>query len=250
MIAVTSQCAPIGLDELNSRAALMRRTDRKYPLHAADAEVALATLPSQTRILTIGSLNTFQYDSVYFDTTAYDSYLAAARGRTFRFKVRTRLYADTDLAFLEVKTLEGGKTVKRRIPHDPAELFHLPPETHSFIGECLRLGHYPDVEPTWLRPTLLTSYQRRTFLAHDGQTRLTVDEGLRWRTIGGRERVGRDLVIIETKSPGHSSSMDRYLWSLGHRPGRISKYATGLAALRPHLPANRWHRTLNTYFAN
>lgn len=44
------------------------------------------------------------------------------------------------------------------------------------------------------------------------------------------------------------AGVDRVLWSRGHRPVSISKDATGLAALRPDLPANRWQRTLRSHF--
>jgi hypothetical protein len=42
--------------------------------------------------------------------------------------------------------------------------------------------------------------------------------------------------------------MDRLLWSLGHRPDRISKYATGLAAMHAHLPQNKWRPVLKRHF--
>ena len=50
--------------------------------------------------------------------------------------------------------------------------------------------------------------------------------------------------IIETKAGTAPCEADRRLWHHGHRPQRISKYATGLALLHPELPSNRWHRTL------
>ena len=42
--------------------------------------------------------------------------------------------------------------------------------------------------------------------------------------------------------------VDRLLWQRGTRPARISKYATGLAALRPDLPDVPWRRTLRRHF--
>ena len=56
------------------------------------------------------------------------------------------------------------------------------------------------------------------------------------------------LAVIETKTVAAACGVDRLLWQRGHRPGRISKYATGLAALRPELPAAPWHRTLRRHF--
>jgi hypothetical protein len=58
------------------------------------------------------------------------------------------------------------------------------------------------------------------------------------------------VLVIETKSPpGAAGPLDRRLWSLGHRPVRISKYGTGLALLTPDLPGNRWHRVTSRHLA-
>jgi hypothetical protein len=43
---------------------------------------------------------------------------------------------------------------------------------------------------------------------------------------------------------------DRFLWSHGHRPVRLSKFATGMALLDPALSHNRWHRTLTSVRAD
>ena len=51
-------------------------------------------------------------------------------------------------------------------------------------------------------------------------------------------------MVLETKSGSTAGPLDRHLWANGIRPSRISKFATGMAALCPELPANRWHSTL------
>lgn len=55
-------------------------------------------------------------------------------------------------------------------------------------------------------------------------------------------------LVVESKSAGPATPVDRLLWRNGIRPARISKYCVGLAALDPALPANRWNRTLRRYF--
>ncbi|WBB51714.1 VTC domain-containing protein [Verrucosispora sp. WMMA2044] len=54
--------------------------------------------------------------------------------------------------------------------------------------------------------------------------------------------------VVETKTSAAASPADRLLWQGGLRPARISKYATGLAALRPELPDSPWRRTLRRHF--
>ena len=79
---------------------------------------------------------------------------------------------------------------------------------------------------------------------------LTIDVELEWELDTGERMRTPELVVIETKSAAQPSELDRLLWSKGHRPDRISKYATGLAALRPELPANRWNRVLRHHFTS
>ena len=108
-------------------------------------------------------------------------------------------------------------------------------------------GGIRGIRPQWLGPSLETSYLRTTLLAADGRARLTLDRELVWKENGHSLRAPR-LAIIETKAGSAPSSADRTLWYHGYRPQRISKYATGLAALHPELPANRWRRVLNRHF--
>lgn len=240
--------APITLEDLDDTAALMRRVDRKYILRAEDVDVVLDALPTGMRSLTIDGQQEFAYLNTYFDTHSWDSYLLAARGRPHRFKVRVRHYEATDRAFLEVKTREGGETVKRRIPHDPRSLMAVHADQHAFVTDCLSVGRIQGIRPAWLLPALQTSYRRTTLLTPDAGTRVTIDDQLHWYAAGVGALAGRDLFVVETKTPGAAGHVDRLLWSMGHRPRRISKYASGLAALRPELPSNRWHRTLRNHF--
>ena len=194
-----SDLAPVYLDELNATAELMSRVDRKYPLRERTAEAILDSLPTGTRVLDIEGRTEFSYTSIYFDTTARDSYLMAARGRPHRFKVRVRNYQDSGEAFLEVKTRRGGNTIKERIPHDPSALFEIAPEQYSFINDRLATGGIRGIQPQQLRPSLETSYLRATLLTADGRARLTLDRELVWTENGRSLRIPR-LAIIETKS--------------------------------------------------
>ena len=51
-------------------------------------------------------------------------------------------------------------------------------------------------------------------------------------------------MILETKCPRGPGELDLLLWELHLRPVTVSKYGTGLAALCPALPHNKWHRTI------
>ena len=241
----------IGLDEMNERAAMLTRVDRKYALDATQASAILSRLPEETRVLQIGGQVSQGYASTYYDTPDMDSYLLTALKRRRRFKVRTRSYLSSGASFLEVKTRGArGLTVKKRMAISPDE-------AGAPLAGDRRWWVMGKVEPTGfvhlvpaLEPVLAGSYERATLLLPNGEGRATVDTDLRWcslRTDGAR--VARpSLVIIETKSGATPSLVDHLLWADGVRPVKISKYGTVMAAMHD-LPANKWHRTLSRYFA-
>jgi len=241
----------IGLDELTARAALLTRVDRKYLLTTAEAEVVLAALAAlHPLVLDIEGTREFAYESVYFDTPDLLSYRLAAHDRRRRFKLRTRGYLDTDGAYLELKTRGARRvTVKDRIPVDPADRGRITPAGVGYVADAFDDLGIGASTVARLRPTITTRYRRTTMLLPETAARATIDTDLAWADRDGHELVRRDLVVIETKSaPGGAAGFDRVLWRLGHRPARISKFATGLAALHPELPANRWARVLRRHF--
>lgn len=234
----------ISLEEINAIAELQVRVDRKYIVSPAQADELIAELPPEIRILEIDERREFSYESVYFDTEDFALYLDTARRRRQRYKVRSRVYVDSGIAMLEVKTKGGrGTTVKQRIDYDLADADRLTPEAVAFVEQAVGRTDAAD----GLRPTLTTRYVRSTFVDPHSGARLTVDRNLTCTDWRG-ESVGLDHVVLESKSPGVASTFDRWLWSNGIRPLRLSKFCTGLAALHPDLPANKWHRTLRTYF--
>ncbi|WP_199424926.1 polyphosphate polymerase domain-containing protein [Actinotalea solisilvae] len=251
-----TELAPLGLDELTARAALLTRVDRKYVVPVDDAARLLDRLRGTARVLEIDGERTFGYASVYFDTAALDSYLLAARRRPLRWKVRTRTYLASDERWLEVKTRDRrGRTVKHRAPHD-ADPAHLTSDGTGFVDAVLGAAGVT-APPAPLRPTLVTRYQRSTLHLPDDDSRVTLDTELVCTltpdaVVGLHAGAGRrvalpDRVVVETKTAGHASAVDHLLWRAGHRPSRISKYATGLAALAPALPASRWRPVLRRH---
>lgn len=239
----------VGLEELNTEAALQTRVDRKYVVPEGLAQELLATFDADVRILEMDGSRCFAYDSVYFDTAQLDSYLLAAYGRRRRYKIRTRTYVDSAISFLEVKT-EGAReaTVKERIPYELTDRARLTAEGLDYVQETLAaaVGGVPDGP---LGPVLETRYHRTTLYLPESGGRATIDTDVTWQRPGGRAWVLDGAVIVETKSGSAAGPLDRHLWAHGVRPSRISKFATGMAALCPDLPANRWNRTLRRTLA-
>lgn len=244
VLTVLDALPPIDLGDLQTAADLQTRLDRKYIVAPELVVQAVRDLGATLRVLTIGSLRDFTYDSVYFDTPCLDSYHGAVTGRRRRFKVRTRSYLDSGECVLEVKTAGGrGHTVKQRLPY----ALELRSELDAGARDFLHLNRIHPSVTARLGPTMVTRYQRSTLLGDDG-ARFTLDTGLRCSNpAGGSADLGRKI-LVETKSPGAVTALDRYLWARGARPVSVSKYGTGLAALTPGLPANKWNVTLRRHF--
>ena len=247
------ELAPIALAELDAIAALQVRNDRKYVVDEVIVDLMIDELAADLQVLQIDGVRTFEYRSVYFDTPDFDLHRAAATGRRRRFKVRTRVYEDSGQAVLEVKTKDGrGRTVKERLDYDIVDSGRLTPEGRRFVQVALASSKVlvadEVLSATGLQPVLTTRYRRSTIVHETSGTRATIDSALVCTATGGRSTT-LDAVIVESKSRTASGPVDRWMWAHGHRPVKISKCSTGLAAIYPELPSNKWHRTLNRHFS-
>lgn len=238
----------ISLEGVLDAAELMQRTDRKYllaPQDCADVLSCLVESGHERRILEIDGRRGFGYESVYFDTARLDSYHLSARGRRHRFKVRTRSYLDSRTCMLEVKTRgHRDQTLKERVPHPWTCRATVTERAREFVDQrvpALRSG-------AELRSVLTTTYTRATVVDPVAGTRMTIDAALECRTPDGTLARAPGLVLVESKGPGAPTALDRALWATGHRPVSLSKFGTGLAAVDPALPANKWARTLRRHF--
>ncbi|GAA2179070.1 VTC domain-containing protein [Brooklawnia cerclae] len=239
----------VTLDEVVGGASLLTRVDRKYMMWRDEAERLLAGLPTGFRVLETDGQRLSTYESVYFDTPDLLSFRLAARSRPRRFKLRTRAYLDADAAYLEVKTRSTRRvTVKERMCYGIDERHELTPLGRQYAVGTLAGAGVETARVGVLEPVVTTRYRRGTLLQPDGLSRATVDIDLSWQDADAGTLTLGDVAIIETKSGGHASALDRVLWAHGYRPESFSKYATGLAALHPGLPSNKWHRPLTTYF--
>jgi len=235
---------PISLGRANEIAELQTRIDRKYLVDEATLWELLDTLTPTVRVLGIDGEQSCDYRSTYFDTEDLALYRAAVQGRRQRYKVRSRMYGDTGPCFLEVKAKgRRGTNMKSRIDYCRRDHHTITTDGHDFIEEITG-GH--DLASA-LRPVLTTEYKRSTLIDPTSRTRLTFDRRLRCTdAVGGEATL--NAIVVETKSAGAASAADRWLWLHHVRPTKISKFCTGLAAIRPELPANKWHRIIDRHW--
>jgi hypothetical protein len=230
----------VRLEDLDDAKSLQTRTDRKYIVSGMTLEAALARL-TPAAVLEVDGEREQRYSSTYFDTPDLTAYLAAARRRPRRFKVRTRSYLDTDRHAIELKLRAGtGTTVKHRawLADDAADT--LGGQARRFLEDFPMVADALDA----LAPALTTTYRRTTLVTPNG--RVTIDSDVT-ASVGEASISFAPQLIVETKSLRHAGEMDHALWYIGARPTRVSKYCTSRAALDPSLPSTRWSRTLRRH---
>ena len=240
----------IGLEELNERAALLRRTDRKYVVTEEEFRAFIAQLADDVRVLEVEGRRMPAYESMYFDTADQASFRSTALRRRRRFKVRTRTYLDSQTSFIEVKVRDGRRrTVKVRVPCAFEGRHQLGATEADFVREVFRAHGLDAHIVDRLRPALTTTFHRVTLLVPSAGCRVTVDVDLAVAPADGQPLRVPGLVILETKSDASDQRVDRLLWRLGIRPKKVSKFAIGSVLADPSLPDNKWRRTIDRHFA-
>jgi hypothetical protein len=237
---VVESLRPIALDDLDAAAALLSRLDRKYVVSLDDLACVLGDLHDSYRVLEIAGVRQFRYRSTYFDTADLATFRDHVQRRRRRFKVRAREYVDSGACALEVK-LKGtrGLTVKRRMTYDPRLAGALNDSAAAFLADSLQCeyGHPP---PAAMLATLVMRFERITLVAERLRQRVTIDTGLVFRAPDGTVgRMAPDVAIVESKSPGGATAVDRVLRAAGARPEpACSKYCLGVSLVRADVRGN------------
>ena len=226
---LVEQFEPVSLEELDERAALLRRVDHKYAVQREAFVGLLERLRDDHQVLQIDGRRRFGYCSTYFDTPDLRCFVDHVKSRQPRFKARTRLYVDSDSCVFEVKLKgEDGETDKRQVEHPVAEANRLTDSARQCLGEALRDAGLE--APERMDPTLLTRFERITLAAREGSARLTCDVGVRLARPDGEAAYLHDgLILVETKSQDGESPADRALAELGLEPMSLSKYRVGMS---------------------
>lgn len=220
----------ISLDELNGKAAMLKRLDNKYILTADAFRPALEAFTDHFEVLEIKGKREFTYATNYYDDPDRRSYYDHHQGRRKRCKVRVREYVDAGFSYLEVKLKDKRKiTVKKRLKvTDQAN--PLNGDALDFIEEQYR-GIYDEAFGKTLFPVIAMRYERITLVAKEGGERMTIDTNLQFEANGIFREVQPEMFIIETKSARGNGIADKILRGLHlHPTKRCSKYCIGMAS--------------------
>jgi hypothetical protein len=218
-----------------SRVALLRRTDTKYLLSEEQLLWALARLTDHYRILEVDGRRLHRYRTLYFDTQDMALYRQHHNGWRSRYKVRKRAYADSDVAFLEIKEKTNtNQTIKSRTRTRELSS-RIARDAESFLRT-----HYPyRVEE--LEAKLFNTFQRITLVSTHSVERLTLDVGLCFLWNGARASLA-GMAIAEVKQDGFSTDSEfvRQMHALGVRATSFSKYCIGVSMLYPEVKHNKF----------
>ena len=217
--------ASISLAEMDG-VALLNRLDTKYVMTTRQLWDALTNLQQDYWMLEVEGLRLNRYRTLYFDTPDFALYHAHVNRRPERYKVRSREYADSHLAFLEVKhRTRKDRTIKDRV-RTPEQVVTMTPEMTQWLGSV------SPVNGSALEPKLWNSFLRMTLVNKQCCERVTLDLGLAFATDTRRLQLD-GIAIAEVKMDGMSGASPFMLQMRSQRihPRGFSKYAVGVALL-------------------
>ena len=238
MLKLLWEFAPISLEEM-SGVKLMNRTDTKFVTNQATLCQLLEMAQNDYYVQEIDGGRNLEYDTTYFDTTAFDMYNHHQRDHANRQKIRFRTYCVSGQQFMEVKTKNNhGRTKKKRI--EVTDMNVREQEKSDFLGKYLRYS------VDTLQPALNNHFSRITLVNKGKTERLTIDSALHFHNmVSGVDKDMGNLVIIELKRDGLVySPVLEMLRQLRIHPHGFSKYCMGSALTNPELRVNRFKRKL------
>jgi hypothetical protein len=237
---VLDSFAPLSLDDLNAKAAMLERLDNKYIVPATRFRPALEGFAQHFDVLEIDGKRAFTYATTYYDDPELRGYYDHHQGRRKRCKVRVRDYLDAGFSYLEVKLKDKREaTIKKRLKLTAPEN-GLDRGAMDFVDACHRdLYEEPFDKP--LAPVIGMQYERITLVAKAGAERMTIDTALCFQAANVTRAVRPDMFIIETKSARGNGIADKILRAMHlHPTKRCSKYCIGMAATEQVARRNRF----------
>jgi hypothetical protein len=237
LIEALSRFSPISLDQMD-QVQLLDRIDTKYILNQEKLSALLGKIANSYFVLSIDGELLHPYETLYFDTPAYDLYKMHHNGHQNRYKLRFRKYVNSGISFFEVKLKTNThRTIKKRVSVTNIEE-SLTEKQQQFVHDCTK-DQYNDY-----LPSLRVKFNRITLVNLIAGERLTIDINLNYGDENGEKNIN-NIAIVEVKQQKHSVSPFRQLM----RENRLhefylSKYCLGITCLHESLKKNRFKRKL------
>lgn len=223
---------PINLREMDS-VALLNRIDTKFVLATSQLLPILQSLKFKYQVLSIDNQRLHNYRTLYYDTHEFEFYHEHVTGRSEVYKVRSREYVDTQLAFLEIKRKDQKRrTEKSRLPF-PYHSQYMNTSADNFLH-----GFVPFSSQD-LEPKLLNTFKRMTLVSKQDGERLTIDLDLHFYS-GEQDLFLDGIAIAEIKQDQYSkgSAFIMEMRRQGIRRTGFSKYCFGVSQLYLNVKKN------------
>jgi hypothetical protein len=230
---------PITLEEMDG-VKLMDRTDLKFNFSILHLPGLLDDIRDSYRSLEVSGTRMSRYETLYYDTPAYDLYQTHHKGKPTRFKIRARKYVESDLNFFEVKHKNNkGRTIKTRVKRKTAE--------GDISGSAQKLlEEKTGMQSEHLEPKLFVNYTRITLVNRFSEERLTIDLDLEVKNESSSFAFD-GLVIVEAKmSKVQNTPFVKLLKEKHIRQGGLSKYCMAVSKLIPGMKQNNFKEKLLT----
>lgn len=228
---------PITLAEMNET-RLLDREEVKYVFGQDLLPTVLADLTETHRAFVAEGMPWSRNRTLYFDTADMALYMRHHAGARERYKVRTREYVDSHLAFLEVKHKVGlNRTVKSRMRVAGPEV-ELTGRAAQFLADACP---YPGCE---LTPKLWNYTTRITLVSKTRPERVTLDVDLAFSWEDAVVLLP-GIVVAEVKYQGRRGASEFVQLMHRHhiRETGFSKYCVGVSLLYPEVKHNKFKAT-------
>jgi hypothetical protein len=231
---------PISLTELD-RVKLQNRTDTKYIFEADLLPVILKDIKDYYSILEINGKRTNSYQTLYYDTKEFESYIQHHNGKMNRIKVRFRKYIESNLNYLEVKFKNNkARTIKSRKKRSEIET-----SLSDFSKDYINKKSFYNSED--LTPVLWNEFTRLTLAHKTKNERLTIDLNLGFKSFStNKECKIPHLIIAEVKQEKATANSDfiRAIKKYHVRKSGMSKYCAGIALLNDNIKKNNFKKRI------
>jgi hypothetical protein len=205
---------------------LMDRSDTKFILSWNEISAILPVMTGHYRVLEVNGIRGNNYETLYYDTPDFHFYTRHQNGKMNRLKIRKRRYVESNLNFLEVKF----KTNRDQTIKDRRKLQSLSSVLEKSDEEFIAKEASTDLG---LEPKIWNSFRRITLVSLALRERITIDLGIAFKSVEGKEVALNRIIIVEVKQP-RRNRMSPFVAELHRRhirPQGISKYCLGVALL-------------------
>jgi hypothetical protein len=215
----------------------MDRTDQKFNFNIAQLPELLKEVRDTYRVLEVAGTKMSRYETLYYDTPAFDLFRQHHNGQTNRYKIRLRRYVESDLNFFEMKFKNNkGRTIKKRVKKSDLE--------KTITGKSEELLATSGMNPGSIEPKLWVNYNRVTLVNRFEEERITIDLDLEVKN-GDDVADFSGLVIVEAKqAKAHDTAFVKRLKGLHIREGGTSKYCLAVSKLIPDIKKNNFKPAL------